>query len=384
MSSGTRGRRRGVVLILFALSILVIFGFAGLAFDLGRLYIVRNEAQGYCDAAALAAASMLDGTLAGIAAAKAAAQSGAYFDNLTRAWKAYHFQTTGFENVRVEFATQYLASEPSSGDWTEEPATGEGYRFVRVTASGRVPMYISAVLTGQSTGNAAAFAVAAQVKKTAFEHGLVPFAPLTHCSDSGTSSLPKCTGEGAVENFGFVEGQDYALRWGANVFQQTYQQYPPTLRLDGWCSGDANANGGQYPIQLYSIWSTNPELLRTKTGFWSSLQVSGNANTYSEMILGWQGAPIEVDQTLPGFETSPPQISSIAKALDEREDRIIYAPIIDPVTAKIYGFYCFRLLSDYDPNGNQNWCATFIGSCIYGSGNDAVNQDGVYEIRLVR
>lgn len=402
MSSGTRGRRRGVVLILFALSILVIFGFIGLAFDLGRLYIVRNEAQGYCDAAALAAASLLDGTPGGITAALNAALNGAYL-NTTGGWKTYHFQSTAFQNtnIKVEFATFYLPSDPASGDWVELPGTAARYRFVRVTASGQVPMYLSPVLTGQSTATAGAFAVAAQVRKSAFDEGLVPFAPLAHCTVAGgPGSMPRCAdtdGDGAYDNLGFVEGLDYALRWGSNVFSQTFKQGElQTGELKTWCQGDVQANKsnpedtiGQYPYQLLAIWNQNSTLLQTKTGFWSSAQFAGNANAYSEMILGWQSTAVVEGGQLPGFDTSPAQVSSVAKALEDRGKlgdpaNIIYAPIIDPVSGVILGFYCFRLYNSYPNNGNLNWCAVYIGSCQAGSGRDAVNQDGVYDIRLVR
>jgi Flp pilus assembly protein TadG len=387
MRIGSRGnKRRGVVLILFALSAVVIFAFIGLAFDMGRLYIVRNEAQGYCDAAALAAASMLDGTMNGINAARAAAQTGQYF-NTSGGWKGYHFQNTAFQNVTVEFATQYAPNDPSSGDWTASPSTGAGYRFVRVTASGQVPMYLSPILTGQSTGTAAASAVAAQVRMSTMDAGLVPFAPLAHCSNAGVPGLPPCS---STPNFGFVEGQLYTLRWGANTFQQTFRNNQlQTSELANWCPGDVAANGGQYPNQLLQVWIYDSRLLRDKTGFWSSSQVAGNANNYARMISGWQGEPIEVSANLPGFDTGPPQISSIARALETRgamtyPGNIVYSPIVDPITGQVLGFFCFRVLESYSNSGNSNWCAVFEGGCLHGSGSEAVNQDGVYEIRLVR
>jgi len=391
MSFRTRGKqRRGVVLILFAISAVVLFGFVGLAFDIGRMYIVRNEAQGYCDAAALAAASLLNGTMDGIAAARAAAQTGQYF-NTAGGWKSYHFQNTTFQGVTVEFATQYAAASPASGDWTATPASGAGYRFVRVTASGQVPVYFMSIVTGQSTGTAAASAVAAQVKMSTMDQGLVPFAPFAHCT-TGTAipgGLPACD-LNSDPFMGFVIGQEYTLRWGANTFQQTFKNNEmQTSELANWCQGDVNANGGQYPYQLLEVWKYDSRLLADKTGFWSSDEVAGNANNYAEMIGGWQGEPVDVSENLPGFDTGPPQISSIAKALEDRgamtdPGNIVYAPIVDPITGQVLGFFCFRVLTSYSNNGNSNWCAVFEGGCLHGSGGESVNQDGVYEIRLVR
>lgn len=59
-----RSRRRdrrdgGQVLVIFALSITVLFGAAGLAFDIGRFYAERRYLQNAADAAALAAANAM-------------------------------------------------------------------------------------------------------------------------------------------------------------------------------------------------------------------------------------------------------------------------------------------------------------------------------------
>ena len=54
-----RRSETGQVLVIFALSITVIFGAAGLAFDIGRFYSERRFLQNAADAAALAAANAL-------------------------------------------------------------------------------------------------------------------------------------------------------------------------------------------------------------------------------------------------------------------------------------------------------------------------------------
>ena len=55
----TPRKMRGAVVILFGLMLVVLLGFAGLAIDLGRFFIVRAELQNAMDACALAAASQL-------------------------------------------------------------------------------------------------------------------------------------------------------------------------------------------------------------------------------------------------------------------------------------------------------------------------------------
>jgi Flp pilus assembly protein TadG len=52
-------RQRGAVAIIVALSLVVLFGFAGLALDLGRLHVNKTELQSAADACALAASREL-------------------------------------------------------------------------------------------------------------------------------------------------------------------------------------------------------------------------------------------------------------------------------------------------------------------------------------
>src|SRR5436190_18278597 len=65
--------REGNVAMLTALMLVVIMAFVSLSFDVGNYYRVRTEDQSAVDSAALAGASALDGTNAGINAAKARA-----------------------------------------------------------------------------------------------------------------------------------------------------------------------------------------------------------------------------------------------------------------------------------------------------------------------
>ncbi|MDP3038101.1 MAG: pilus assembly protein TadG-related protein, partial [Rhodocyclaceae bacterium] len=63
-------RQRGAVAVVVGLSLVVLIGFLGLVLDLGQLFITRTELQNAADAAALAGAKELDGTVAGITRAK--------------------------------------------------------------------------------------------------------------------------------------------------------------------------------------------------------------------------------------------------------------------------------------------------------------------------
>src|SRR5579864_992608 len=99
-----RRAERGFVLVIMALSSVVLFGCLGLAVDVGRMYIAKNEAQAYADAGALVAALKLDGTSTGVTAAKTAATG------LADRW---NFMTGTFSGTTVEVATA------TAGPWTD-------------------------------------------------------------------------------------------------------------------------------------------------------------------------------------------------------------------------------------------------------------------------
>ena len=65
--------KRGVVVILAAVSAFALVGILGLAFDLGRMQVAKSELQNYTDAAAIGAALKLDGTSDGITRAATSA-----------------------------------------------------------------------------------------------------------------------------------------------------------------------------------------------------------------------------------------------------------------------------------------------------------------------
>lgn len=66
-------RQGGAVMILYAMALVMILGFAGLVLDLGMAYARMARMQSTADHAAMAAAMALDGTAAGVAAAATSA-----------------------------------------------------------------------------------------------------------------------------------------------------------------------------------------------------------------------------------------------------------------------------------------------------------------------
>ena len=65
-ASGRKRSQRGFSLILLSLAPVVLLGMAGLAIDLSRMFIYKNELQTFADASAMGAIAKMDGTQTGI------------------------------------------------------------------------------------------------------------------------------------------------------------------------------------------------------------------------------------------------------------------------------------------------------------------------------
>jgi hypothetical protein len=113
-----KAKQRGFVLIAMSVTMLLLLAVIGLAFDLGRVYIARNEAQIFTDAAAMTAASKLDGTAQGIRRADEAVA------HLPNRW---NLGTREFTGVVVEFSA-------TGEKWERNPKDASLLTMARVTA----------------------------------------------------------------------------------------------------------------------------------------------------------------------------------------------------------------------------------------------------------
>src|SRR5947209_13813553 len=117
--------KRGFVLVTMALVIVGVFACSGLAIDVGRMFIAKNEAQAFCDASAMAAAGALDGTTTGITRARAL---------VTNSANRWNLGTASFTNAAVTFATT------PAGPYLANPTSASGYMYARVTVTPSVDM----------------------------------------------------------------------------------------------------------------------------------------------------------------------------------------------------------------------------------------------------
>lgn len=125
-----------------SVSMFLLLAVVGMSFDLGRVYIARNEAQIFADAASMSAAKQLDGTAAGLDRARAAVAA------LPDRW---NLGTENFSGVVIEFSAD-------GKRWETEPKDLKALHFARVTA----PDNHVAILFLRAVGGPPSFTVPAR------------------------------------------------------------------------------------------------------------------------------------------------------------------------------------------------------------------------------
>jgi uncharacterized membrane protein len=158
-------RKKGFVIMAVTASAIGLIGAAGLAIDLGRVYITRNEAQSFVDFGALKGVTALNGTTAGITTARNNAQT------MPLKWQ---FNNTAFPTPAVRFSTD-------GASWDPNPANPVGIKYIEVVSQvNNIDLYLIPVVTQILKGSVAARAVAKQTLDTSAGPGeglgTLPFA----------------------------------------------------------------------------------------------------------------------------------------------------------------------------------------------------------------
>jgi Flp pilus assembly protein TadG len=196
-ASGRRKNQRGFSLLLIAASGSVMLGMLGLAFDLGRMFIVKNELQTFVDASAIAACRLMDGSQAGIQSAHNIATAGPLGSSRPNGW---NFDVNAIANITDTYATSFTGTYDSYA--TASSNATNNYRFIHVTANATLPLYFLPVIPNLPTSQLLqSSAVGGQQAQTTLSGGMLPFAPDAHNPANTT-------------NFGFTVGQQYTLKWG--------------------------------------------------------------------------------------------------------------------------------------------------------------------------
>jgi uncharacterized membrane protein len=139
--SAHQSAQRGFVLIATSIAITLLLGVAGLAIDIGRMYVIRAELQSFTDAAALKAALALDGTAAGHDRARNGAAQLAQGPHAMR----WDMGSQSITNVVTTFSTD-----------PKQP----GVQLVRVVATEPAPIIFLRIFQPLTSSNVSAASVA--------------------------------------------------------------------------------------------------------------------------------------------------------------------------------------------------------------------------------
>ncbi len=372
-SSEKRGERGFVLVTMIAASIALI-AVLGLAVDVGRIFIVKNETQSYCDAAAIAASLQLDGTTTGITNATAAVT------NSTNKW---NLDSTSVASPSVSFGTT------SAGPWVTSPNPATGYLYTKVTATTAMGLYFLPVVVRASTQNVVSTAIAGQVDITSFPRGLAPY---TAVAESTTGPL-----------FGLTVGVEYDLQW-------------PNRNANGFiknpCAGDTSPLGNADTRVLVDWTSAN-------SGYWGStsnstieqevldliqlqpvsvgtniMPVLTNGNKASEGVYLDERAMQDTDTTDQTVGTPTTNNTYLGNPLHNGR-RLLSVPIVNPTSAAdttVVGYGQFLLRTNNTgnyyqkiANGNDPYCAVYAGPYSVGSSHPGVGgTTGASFVKLVQ
>jgi Flp pilus assembly protein TadG len=360
----------------------------GLTFDLGRMFIVKNELQVFCDSAALGAARHLDGSRSGLDDAHEIALNGPL--------GASNPNYVNFDTQRVTGVTDTYATlrDATYQSYAAASSTATNtFRFVRVKGDARVSAYfLGVVIAGLSSIPVSAEAVAGQARKpsTFSGAGLVPFSPAAHNPSD-------------LQNFGLIPGQAYTLKWGKTGTAPTSN-----------CAGDAG-----WPL---------PSSFPAQRGYVDLGQGNGTNNLRKAIVFGGYPNEFTVPSTLaagdsiegvPGNKANPSgdalgersgqdidqqsvtwdQYKASLTAGTANGRRIVTSLIDDPnlstgtganYKVKAIGFGNFLLYPSTNyingfPGSSGEYCAIYIGPAST-SGTSSGGTDGtsLYQVMLFR
>lgn len=210
-----RRRQGGAVAIMFAISLVVVFAFMGLALDLGRTYVVRTELQNAADAAALAGAKELNQKKVGVQNAVSTAKT-IGLQNKTK------FSLNGADGITIADANIWVGSCPDDGSCTmqlassinsEAAAAGKTFLKVQIPSGSLSTFFMQLVppLVASSANASSTSTVGMAVAG----HFLREITPIGICAidliKGGTRDLTPPTAVKELTEFGFRRGVAYNI-----------------------------------------------------------------------------------------------------------------------------------------------------------------------------
>ena len=359
-------REKGVVLLTMSVAAVGLFAVMGLAVDIGRMYITKNEAQSFADAGAISAALKLDGSSAGITSVAQLVASNAK--------NQYNLGTSSFTAAQV--TVQYSTASTGAA-WVSDTAaqtTPANLMYAKVSVTPPVSLYFLPIVVPGTVTTVPATTVAGQVAQTSFSQGLFPFSPMTI--------------NAADPNFGYTAGLTYTLRFGSGGVT---------------CSGETG-NAAAYTAADNARGSSNH-------GYWSTL---GNSNSIMslQILNNLQGSSVTLGDALPvapgnrqaefadggnpgavpirvsqDINTAATTYAAYKASGTGNGRRLVGVPVSDPLGTpanKVVGFAEFFLTNTYPLTGSENYCAEYVGPWTQDSITQGAGGPGAYKVRLVQ
>jgi Flp pilus assembly protein TadG len=362
MIRSKQGNKRGFIVLVTAVALVVLIGMLGLAVDLGRVYIVKNESQAFADLAAIAAARHLNGKQTGIDNANTEVA------NSTNGW---NFGTQGFPAAirTVEFGTA------ATGPWFVTPSGSlVGYAFVRVTVNPVVNLSFLPATGSSYTQTVTARSVAGVIPASFPLGGYLPFTPFAH--------------DPLDPNFGFTIGEAYGFLWPGNVNAKGNACPGDQVNWPNYNFSDQVGGSTRGYFELQSASTIASAILgETQTlplAVGDVLNMT-NGQKQAEQNALTTRAGYDTDQT--NYPTSP----GTAPAYTGNGMRLVVMPVNSgPSSAPpftVLGFASFLLPINYNGvTGNKPWCAIYMGSTTAGGDGSGgpFNVAGAYVVRLVQ
>jgi len=199
-------RQQGAIAIMFALMLLVLIGFMGMALDLGQMYNRTLELQTVANTSALAAAAQLNGTAAGVANALTQASTA-----VSALKYKYGQLPVSWNNAALSFSTS------PNGAWLDAAAAQaapDGLLFVRVDTS-VLDSSLSSVQLAFMRVLSDALASASVGAQAVAGRSTINVAPIAICALSNSAAAARANPGGAsytaLVEYGFRRGVAYDL-----------------------------------------------------------------------------------------------------------------------------------------------------------------------------
>jgi Flp pilus assembly protein TadG len=200
--------QRGAMGIIFGVMLFVLFGFMGFALDLSLLYNRKVELQALADAAAIAAASQLVGTNAGVLKALDAAATEA-----TNFKYQYRKRSVTWSDTAIKFSSS-TALDAIWLDSSSAKAAPQGLLFAKVDTSalnaayGTVDTIFMRILPdGATTSVIRATAIAGRSSLNVVPLAICALSPIKANQRGNTGPPPNVE----LEEYGFRRGVSYDL-----------------------------------------------------------------------------------------------------------------------------------------------------------------------------